>query len=166
MTRTFEFFASSFPFRDPYCGNREQRASLRSLTSSLVARYIRAVTLDKKAVATDAKRISIQRDAEAEVEILKELTWQYLIDDPSLTTQQYGYRKVIRDLFAVFLRATKEQRDRVIFPIGVREQLERAKEEPLRIVTDFIASLTEQQALEMYQRIAGISFGSMLKNVV
>jgi dGTPase len=164
--QTFKFFATSFPFRDPYCGNREQRATLRSLTSSLVARYIRAVSLNKKASSSESRRIMIEPDAQAEVEILKELTWQYVIDDPSLTTQQHGYRRVVRELFAVFLEATKTSRDWVMFPIGVREQLESGKDKPLRIVADFIATMTEQQALEMYQRIAGISFGSVLKSVV
>jgi dGTPase len=166
MKDAFLFLMSAIPFRDPYCGRREQRAALRSMTSSLVARYIRAVSLNPKAAKTGARRITLQQNAETEVEILKELTWQYVIDDPSLATQQYGYRKVIRDMFEIFLQATKTQRDWVMFPIGVREQLDRAKEQPPRIVADFIASMTEQQALEMYQRIAGISFGSVLKSIV
>ena len=70
--------------------------------------------------------------------------------------------------FAVFVEAAKTSRDWGMFPVGVREQLEGVEQEGLqvRIVADFIASMTEQQALEMFHCIGGISFGSVLKSIV
>jgi dGTPase len=86
-----------------------------------------------------------------------------------LTTQQYGYRHVIRELFRIFLAAAEKKNDWVMFPQRVQEQLSRVEDSArslARVVSDFISSMTEQQALEMYQRIAGISFGSVLKSIV
>jgi dGTP triphosphohydrolase len=55
-----------------------------------------------------------------------------------------------------------------MFPRGVRDLLESSssKNEQTRIVVDTIASMTEQQAVEMYQRLKAISFGSVLKSVM
>ena len=56
-----------------------------------------------------------------------------------------------------------------MLPEGYREELYRIEDEGedkeqerTRIVVDLIASMTEQQALKMYQRLIGVSLGSVL----
>lgn len=55
-----------------------------------------------------------------------------------------------------------------VFPPGERELITEASRsaENVRTVADFIASMSEPQALELYQRLMGISMGSFLKNIV
>ncbi len=100
---------------------------------------------------------------------MKQLTWQYVIENPALKTQQYGVRQVIEKLFEVFIDAASSRKNWNMFPVGYREELERIEElsedrenERIRTVVDLIASMTEQQALKIYQKLMGISLGSVL----
>ena len=159
------------PICEPYNGSTDQRANLRNVTSTLIGRYMNAIKLNKSA-KSNQPRVIIADWAVTEVNILKELTWHYVINDPALANQQCGYRRVIRELFQTFLEATEHEEHWKMFPIGSRELLEELKNphqkkaERVRIVVDLIAGLSEQQALEMYQRLTGISFGSMLRAIV
>lgn len=152
--------------KEAYNGSREQRAALRTFTSTLIKRYMhKCVRLPDNA---EGKLLIIDDDRKKEVALLKQLTWEYVIDNPSLATQQYGYRIVIQELFDVFANAAQDPKGRNMFPRGVRDLLlpDLTDAERTRIVVDTIASMTEQQALEMYQRLKGISFGSVLKSVM
>ena len=167
----FASMTDTFPIREPYNGSSEQRGDLRNLTSTLISRYMSAIKLSKPSKSNEP-RVAIEDWAVTEVTILKELTWHYVINDRSLATQQYGYRRVIEELFAAFLKASEHDERWAMFPTGSRELLEKLnkpnqnKAERVRIVVDLIAIMTEQQALEMYQRLTGISFGSMLRSIV
>ena len=168
VIRIFLSLASFYPFESPYCGSVEQRAMLRAFTSTLVGRYIRAVSLNPEGKKGEA-RIKIEPEAETEVAVLKQLTWHYVISDPALAIQQHGFRRVIQRLFEIFVAAAADEKEWAVFPPRVRSLLkegENAKLQNIRLVADFIASMTEQEALEMYQRLEGISFGSLLKNIV
>ena len=59
-------------------------------------------------------------------------------------------------------------RIRDIFPFGYRERLESTgdPQERSRIVIDLIASMTETQAVQMYQRLQGTSESSILLQIV
>lgn len=154
--------------REPYQGSRSQRAELRNSTSFFIGRYINSVEL----VESNSEPIQIADDYEAEVTMLKQLTWNYVIENPALETQQHGQKRVIRELFEVFMDASSpnssSKTNWTMFPVEYREELEKtegldnAEKERTRIVADLIASMTEQQALKMYQRLTGVSLGSVL----
>lgn len=154
--------------REPYQGSRSQRAELRSSTSFFIGRYINSVELAE----SDSKPIQIDEDYKSEVTMLKQLTWNYVIENPALKTQQHGQKQVIKELFDVFMNAANSNGNSktnwTMFPVGYREELEKtegvdnAEKERTRIVADLIASMTEQQALKMYQRLTGVSLGSVL----
>ena len=156
-----EFF-NFLPAVEEYRGLRVQRAALREMTSFLVNRYIRALSLAP--VGAPGPWVRIADLERREVTILKQLTWQYVISRPALATQQYGQRRVIRFLFRTFERATRPGGDRNLLPESYREELDdaRTEEERIRLVVDLIASMTEQQALDMYRRLTGINLGSVL----
>lgn len=159
-------------FAPAYIGSRKQRGKLRAWTSSLVGRYVRAIDLQRSGNPAD-RRVQLKPDEKAEISILKELTWHYVITDPGLGTQQHGYRRIIETLFNALLDSAKG--DGYLMPQLRREELEQAKKaiapgpvdanpEPVvRVVVDYIASMSEQEALALYQRLEGISFGSFLR---
>jgi dGTPase len=104
--------------------------------------------------------------------MLKAMTLEYVINNPSLSTQQYGQRQVIRTLFRIFYRATRRKESWNLFPIGYQEELRRVDETGgdvrvgrTRVAVDLIASMTEQQALRMYERVTGHGPGSALDRV-
>ena len=47
--------------------------------------------------------------------MLKELTWVYIIEAPSLISQQYGQRQVIKKLFEIYMDAASCQKHRNLF---------------------------------------------------
>lgn len=125
--------------------------------SWLITRFVEATTLTNKGLVVD-------EDIRIQVNLLKELTWQYVIEDPGLATQQHGQKKVIETLFDIFQdEALKTGSAFKLFPQRYREELNQTeeKEERIRVVVDFIASMTEQQAVKMYHRLTGISLGSL-----
>jgi dGTPase len=155
---------AGFPISEPYQGRRSQRSLLRTYTSTLIGKYIRAIGFVENADGRLQARIS--SDADKEVMMLKELTWRYVIQNPALETQQYGQRRVIKDLFHIFADAAVSRgspKNLGIFPVDYQEQLIVAGEEQerLRLISDFIASMTEQQAFVMHRRLTGIAPGSV-----
>lgn len=135
-----------------------QRAEMRALTSWLVGRYVNAIRL---VVPTNAKAspVVIDEQLNNEVQILKQLVWHYVIQNPALLTQQHGERHVIRGLFQLYMGESKNVD---FFPAPFREALKADDAKPTRIVIDMIASLTETQAVRLYQRLKGTTLGSIL----
>ena len=168
----FSELSESFPITDPYSGTMQQRASLRSMTAGLINRYVNAVKLY---VPTDVseRRVKIKDWAEVELFVFKQLTWHYVINSTALAAQQYGQRRIIRQLFEIFSDAS-ESKQLDIFPVSYRERMEALlrdgqygiKQERIRIVADLLAGMTEQQAVDVYQRLTGVSLGTVLDTIV
>ncbi len=151
----------------PYDGSHTLKAYLRRFTSLHVSRYINAVNLCDP-VLHNGCLIQIDESAMEEVKMLKELTWHYVMRSPALTAQKRGYVRIIEYLFNTFHEASQHVKDWDIFPFGYRERLESTADaqERSRIVIDLIASMTETQAMQMYQRLQGTSESSMLLQIV
>ena len=157
--KAFADVAQFFPDR-PYSGTRSERAFLRDMTSLFVGRYMNEIALHEPTNAAE-RRVVISPAHQREIKMMKELTWHYVITNPSLGTQQHGYTVVIEELFAALLGAGKAGQLN-LFPPSVQELLQPGPNDAqlVRIVADLIASMNEQQALGLYQRLKGISIGS------
>jgi dGTPase len=156
---------SNFPIETSYTGSAAQRGKLRVFTSNLIARYINGVELR----ATGSRcGVVIDPDLKSEVAMLKELVWTYVIEEPALATQQYGQRRLIRELFTIYSEAAKGDA-RKIFPTYYRERLDSAgpdTSEIDRTCIDLIASLTENQLIDVHGRLTGSSLGSGFEDLV
>jgi dGTPase len=150
------------PASEPYRGTRRQRAGLRSYTAVLINTYVNAVSL--VADEQPGKQVQISDTARDQVNILKQLTRYYVIENPALETQQYGQRRVVRELFEIYKGALDSGDDMGVFPLSHREESKVANgdEERIRIVSDLISSMTEQQLLKTHQRLVGLSPGSVM----
>ena len=158
-----ELVRVSEPLTRPYTGIREQRASLRSLTAFLIGRYIIDAISLRRPEGGGQPHVTITPTFRTEVKILKQLTWEYVINAPALATQQYGQRKLIEDLFKILTGAASRS-DFGVFPPRFRELLERgtSDREISRVVADYISGMTERGAIELHQRLTGASLGSVL----
>jgi dGTPase len=163
----FDEAIAPLPVRVPFRGGGEQRAELRFATGALIGTYISALGIETDAPNTP--RVTIGDRAKLHVGLLKQLTWHYVIESPSLATQQHGQRHVVRRLFEIYCNEAHspvhpERRGYQIFPEYYRELLRAAPDDDMRtrLVIDLIASMTEQQALEMFQRLTGVSLGSAM----
>jgi dGTPase len=163
----FDALVSQLPVRKPYTPTRADRVRLRWVTSTLIRDFVTAVQVQGR---DKRLRIFRERKRRAEIFMLKQLTWHYVIKNPALATQQHGQRMIIRQLFDAFYRAgTSSPPNSDLFPISVRELLPPLPAKTLaaecsltRAILDFIASLTEEQAIAAHHRIHGINPGSSL----
>lgn len=117
--------------------------------------------------------LQIESDAKAQVEVLQQLTSVFVINSPSLATLQRGQRETIRVLYTNLYGWAKSAwgRPKEVsrLPRALREYLIAAEREGAasdqemrtpdhliaRAVVDYIASLTEEQAILLYQRLTG-----------
>ncbi len=97
--------------------------------------------------------------------MLKELTWSYVIEAPSLATQQWGLKQKIRRIFEVYTEAAASSKEWKIFPVYYQERLNEAggdTGELVRVCVDLIASMTENQVHKIFGRLTGSSSGTSL----
>jgi dGTPase len=153
-------FGGAFGDIPPYRGSRTDRIDLRYQTSALIGRFIQAASLND-----GGARLEIKRPQRAEVAVLKELAWHYVITDPSLATIQRGQQRVICDLHDIYCDAVDDpDTGWKLFPLAQQELLDitRGDERRYRVATDFVAGLTEGLAYELHHRLTGVSRGSIM----
>jgi dGTPase len=159
-----DLLVSMFSIPSAYNGSSAHRSALRNFTANLIGRYVGGTSIN----SGGGPRLRVDEDLRLEVRMLKELTWTYVIEAPSLAAQQYGQRKVIDDLYEIYSAAAKDRKQWRIFPMFYRERLAANKNnrtEMSRIPVDLIASMTESQAVAMHRRLTGQSHGSGLEDL-
>ena len=162
----------TFRITEPFSGTRRQRARLRTMTAQLIGGYVRAITL-RPSPDQNSQLVKMAHRKKMNLFIFKQLIWHYVIENADLATQQYGQRRIVRELFNIFHCEAAEKRLK-LFPASHREPLERianecgphTDKERIRIVTDFIAGMTDQQAISMHQRLTGVSLGTFMNSVM
>lgn len=150
---------------EEYWGTRDQRGRVRAMTSYLIDRYIRAIRLNVPEQADD-KRVWIAPQQKMEVTILKELTWVYVIENPTLSRLQYGKRRIIESLFHAFLDARPSERS--ILPVRCQEELlgvdHNDTSTRMRIIADALCALTDSEAIRIYRSLVGTESMLILDN--
>ncbi|MCQ4334909.1 dNTP triphosphohydrolase [Natronomonas sp. F2-12] len=174
---------------ETFSGSQRERNLLDGFRSYLIGFYLDAdnekISEDNKIRLAESKNkggsethyhVKIDREIEEEISILRELTHYYVIQDSSLMAQQRGQRKIIRTLFeTLYEEAQGDEMSLSAIPKPYSEwvagDLCRGSFGPpsngrARAVADFISSMTEQQAIEMYERLTGHSPGSLENRII
>jgi dGTPase len=168
LRETFDALLEKIPIRRKYAPTQSDRIRLRTVTSTLIRDFVTAVQLLQE--SNGQIRTTIERQRRAEIFMLKQLTWHFVIKNPALATQQHGQRKIIRELFDALHKAgTSNEPNKELFPVSIHEMLPDlpAKTELeqgmlTRAILDLISSLTEEQAIATHHRVYGIALGSSL----
>lgn len=145
-----------------YRGSQEERIALRVAAGGIIGDYV--VHGVRVANAESAgSRIQLHPAIRMQIKMLKELVWEYVIDRPSLATQQAGHKVIVEKLFEHFKGALDAGRLQLLPPQFAELVLSRdvAKESNARLAADMICSLTDRQALILYRRITGLDPGAM-----
>ena len=152
---------------EPYQGTREQRQQLRTLTSQLIGRYMKAVRLKEPGTEPTANAcLDINAEEADEVLILKQITRDYITTNPSLIAQQKGQERIIKDLFGLIVAdATGKDQAPAYLPMRLADQWD-AETPPARFAADCIASLTEAEVVGLHARLLGLRGGSVLDPIV
>lgn len=172
LRKEFQDVRVLFPAK-PYEGTQAQRGVLRTMASKLIERYVGAIQL-RAPDATSRRRVSIDGKLKKQITVLKELTWHYVIRNPSLATIQHGQRRVIRELFSIFHESAGSPKAWAIFSPGYRDRLKSLYETGAadwdrvapRLAADYVAGMTEQQAIRLHQRLTGSSPGSTFEPIL
>ena len=156
-------FGGLLDLDESYTGDPLQRRTLKQQSSALIGAFIAALQLADVTPSSGEPLVKIDRRRRGQVAVLKELTWFYVINRPSLAVLQHGQRRVIGGLFAAYKDAVERDQLR-LFPPFEQQRLREARTEParLRIIVDYIAGMTEERAVELHRRMTGISSGSLL----
>jgi dGTPase len=93
--------------------------------------------------------LHIPEEARLACDLLNELIWFYVIDQPALATQQSGQATIIRQLFQAYMHGGER-----LLPENRREELTEHSD-LLRCISDHIASMTESQAIALHRRLYG-----------
>lgn len=175
-----------------FTGSTRARGTIREFTSAYVRNYVRAIALndgEEPSLPPPHNPGVVYRPREEdrgqslpddyaprlEIDLLKELTWVYVIENPEPAAQQAGQRNIIRDLFKLFVAAADPDgsEGRELFPPAYRDELD-AIDESLeitedqkasrraRLVVDLVSSLTELQAIRLHNRLTGADMESVL----
>lgn len=145
----------------PFSGRTGERTGLRELGSQLIGTYISAPQL------RDGKDETVEFEIDdaivEQVLVLKQLTWFYVINRPSLAVIQRGQRQIVKTLFGMYSKAVAEGDFHMLPPLYA-ERIEIAPGDAARerVIIDLIASMTEASAAEIYRERTGVSGGSVL----
>ncbi|MBI3932993.1 MAG: hypothetical protein HY317_06230, partial [Acidobacteria bacterium] len=147
-----------------FTGIRNQIQHLDRASSSLISIFTDAFECHAENGA--GHLVWIRDDRQLQVDVLKQLTWYYVILRPGLATQQAGQEKIIELLFTHFLGVIGDKKKDPLLPPGFRglfhpdgpsNQPHRA-----RLAADIVSGLTEQEAVMLFRRLTGHSSGSLL----
>lgn len=161
----FEDYCNFLP-NSTYRGLDKEKKDLKSFEGWLITRLMENIQLDPE--LTKGKAILfLDEPVSDELLILKVLTKNYIFNSPSLTKQQYGEKKIIKELFFAFEEAVDKTKLRLILPSRAREELEIigisgiTDKRCYRIIGDAISSLTDSEAIMTYSVISGVQPGSI-----
>jgi dGTPase len=161
---TFLMGAFESLLTNPYEGTRDQRQQLRTMTSALIGRYITAARVKSPSLSGEGSVLIGTEEAD-EVRILKQITRDYIINNPSLAAQQKGHRRILETLFENLFEDSSEGPPRYL-PRRLVYLWEYSENGRDRFAADCIASLTEAEAVGLHGRLQGFSSGSVLDPIV
>jgi dGTPase len=190
IARTFAKLAQAWPDAigqhslTVFRGSPDERRVLDRFTSDLINRYLGASEQYQPTVAVKPRdgskgyRLEKEDEIKREVWVLRKLTEFYVLRDSALMGQQRGEEEVIRELYhALYSEIAHNDGDlgfsAVSEPFSTwlngwqrPETMDTDELYWARIVADIIATLTEQQALQLYRRLTGQSPGSLQDRII
>ena len=156
LKSAFSGICDLFPLNRLYVGSRDQRCGLWQFITVLISRYVEAIRLDEP--DTTGRCVRIEKSAEDEIRMLKELTWHYVILQNELATTQRGQRKVVERVFRDLRGAADEKKSWNLFPPFFKDEIRSADGDSKKItrsVADYISSMTEKELLRTYYALSG-----------
>lgn len=139
----------------PYDGGRRQQELINAATSSLITQFLTSEAI-RICEPSEGQSVEIASDIGLQVELLKEVTHYYVISHPRLVSVREGQREMLRKLFEIYVEVLEEKRNQALLPQATRDRLSSA-DGSQRLAADLLASMTERQVIQSYQRFKGIT---------
>lgn len=124
--------------------------------------HLISLTLNSEA---SGPSVLINQESADEVRVLKRIARTYVIGLPALHAQQFGQKRIIEELFEIFLSRSKAGQASFL-PKRLRYIWTIPGTTPARAAADCISCLTENEAYQLHRRLTGAETGSILDPVV
>lgn len=165
-----KFNAMSFPEQIAYVSTHSHKESRLwagngyfriALTSSLIGRFVEGIKVQKKGDNPIFWNARLGFDDFLCVETLKTYAFKSLIMASFLRVSEYRGHDIIGTIHSALMN----KGGTLMMPPDCRELCDAVGETPAkyRIVSDFIASMTDRYAIEFYRRLAGANAPSIFK---
>ncbi|WP_410675711.1 deoxyguanosinetriphosphate triphosphohydrolase family protein [Amycolatopsis sp. cmx-4-68] len=149
---------------------RQNRSAMNAITTSNLTECVGAISL-----VSEPPYVTVDTRCQYLVEALKELTWFYVIDRPSLAVMQKGQKRIVQSLYDRLRDCLAESPKSPRLPIQLRSIYRGLGHDPdfasayprsseareARAVVDYMCVLTEAQAVDLDERLGGRSHSSM-----
>jgi len=146
-----------FPFdvTHRYSAAESDEQRLYAFATVLISRFVNAIA---PADPSSSALATVGEDVRAQVDVLKEFVWAYVILNPDMELLHRGQRRAIRCVFSESLRAARKQAAH-FFPGPFRQRLADCvtDRQAVRLVADHVAGMTEHELMRTYQRLMGIA---------
>jgi dGTPase len=141
---------------------------LREVTRHYIDKFATAGELVVDGDARDSfdGRLDLPEEMRVENQVLKSITFEFVIDDQRTTTLAFKGREIIRRLFETLYENTTSGVGRhrfLLFPQELRTTLRSYEGDEFdlaRATCDYIAGMTEGQAVHLYKRLFEPAAGS------
>jgi len=145
----------------------QRKAAMRDILDGLIV----AVSLEpvklpgRKPRADFSWRLTVDPESRILAVLCKAVIWEAVITDPRVAAVNTKGREILRDLFHLFLEEVMEKRSVALFPRYYRPIAEngmnRGLDETARAVCNFLALMTDMDALRMHALLRGSKTSSV-----
>lgn len=144
----------------PYEGDYNSKQATATATSRLISHFVTGIELRPAGQAGGpltryGATLHVPDDRKEKADLLNNLIRFYVIDRPGLAGQQRGQQRIVADLTSWVAHEPK----RLLPPDRLEEFREHA--DPIRSAADYVASMTEGQALMLHLRMSGVDYGQI-----
>jgi dGTPase len=141
-----------------YDGRPSQKRAIYRIRANCIKTMANGLTVE----ADPTPSLRIETSQRCSAELLKKLTFMFVINGPALAMQQRGQRALVRSLFEIIRSEADHPKKSNIIPAKFRNEyyLENNPEAG-RLAADVIASLTEPECYRLHERLTGLSPGSL-----
>ena len=131
-----------------------------NFTSELVNEYVENVSIEIDAESPALSSVWLESDLEDRVAILKHLTYEMVIQSPSLKTVKYRGKDIVTSIF----EALNAEGGELLLPDDFRRRAGDADGRARsRVICDFVAGMTDRYAVEFYGRLKSDSPQTVFK---
>lgn len=133
-------------------------------TAALVGKFIEAVEIEVDEETPALSRVKVQPDVLRTIEILKTYTYQAVIASSRVKLAEYRGKEVVSGIF----EALAGEDGHILLPEDTLNLFNAAngnRQRELRVISDFIAGMTDRYAVEFYGRLHSDSPQTIFKDI-
>jgi dGTPase len=152
----------------PSDGGGDERAQRKAAMRDILDGLIVAVSLEPLEGSRRADfswRLAVELESRILAVLCKAVIWEAVITDPRVAAVNTKGREILRDLFGLFLEEVLDKKSVALFPRYYRpiieEGISRGLDETARAVCNFLALMTDMDALRLHALLRGSKTSSI-----